>query len=94
MVVISLSVFSLINREYYFEVKKENWRQVLQKLKKENDSQIPIYDIGYEGSLFKTYPTLLKLDIQIRNLYEFEEHNLKDNLPNKFWILTGYTGLS
>ncbi|WP_157893290.1 glycosyltransferase family 39 protein [Salegentibacter sediminis] len=90
LIVISLSFYSIFNRDYYSEHKKENWRQVLNKLKEENDSQLPIYDIVYEGRYFKTYAKLLKLDIQIRDYYEFKEHSFKDKLPNEFWILTAH----
>lgn len=88
--IITLSSFNLYNRNYYTLSKKEEWKQVLLKVKEENISNLPIYDIVYEGWYFKTYAKLLSLEVSIQDHYEFIEQNEEFKLPSQFWILSAH----
>jgi len=92
LVIYVIYSFKLLYFNYYFNIGKDQYREVLKEIVKYQT--IPIYErIPYNGqhgnftNHYQIYAKMLKLNMNIQSDIQLTEDSINANLPECFWVL-------
>lgn len=84
-----MSLYQLTNGYYYTAVKKQQWREVLVEVSKSR-SNMPMFDLVYDGFAYKTYAKALNMDLDIADYTTLAKKITQGTMEECFFVLDSH----